>query len=176
VLAGALAVHELRYVIAGRHEDAHEHAYMPWMMPLVCAVLGLALAEFTARFAIRVRRGNPMPDVPAGLRWLSASSLLTGIFALQEVTERLVAHGRIDITDSLVVHGGWVALPLCFVVGAIIALLLRGARSLLRRSRGRIPARHPVVRDARVRLPRSRAARAPVIARHLAGRAPPVVI
>ena len=74
--------------------------------------------------------------LPAGVRWLTASTLLTAIFALQEVTERLLAHGRVDVAESLVVHGGWVALPLCFVVGAVIALLLRGARALLTRDWG----------------------------------------
>ena len=57
------------------------------------------------------------------MRWLTASTLLTAIFAFQEVTERLLAHGRFDVAEALVVHGGWVALPLCFVVGAVIALL-----------------------------------------------------
>jgi hypothetical protein len=175
VLAGALAVHELRYLIAGRHEDGHVHAYMPWLVAGAAALLGLAVAEFAARLALRIRRRGAT-QVPAGLRWLTASVLLTAIFALQEVTERFIAHGRFDLADSLVVHGGWVALPLCFVIGAVIAVLLRGARALLTRAWGRTRARRAVVADATLRRPTPRAPRVAVIARNLAGRAPPRVV
>jgi hypothetical protein len=176
VLGGALAVHQLRYVLAGRHADEHAHAYMPWLIPVACALLGLALAEFAGRLAIRVRKGGGPADVPAGVRWLSASTLLTAIFALQEVTERLIAHGHVDVADSIVVHGGWIALPLCFVVGAIIAVLLRGARALLTRGWGRIATRRRAAPAVRKRLARANRPIVPVIARNLAGRAPPVVI
>jgi hypothetical protein len=173
---GALAVHELRYVIAGRHEDAEVHAYMPWLLPIACALLGLALAEFAGRLVMRISTGDGPRDMPAGVRWLSVSTLLTGIFALQEMAERLVADGRVDVAHSLIVHGGWVALPLCFAVGAIIALLLRGARALLTHAWGWAPAPRPAIADEGLRLRRSRAPRLPAIACHLAGRGPPVVI
>jgi hypothetical protein len=149
---------------------------MPWLVPIACALLGLAFAEFGARLAVRIRKGVRPAYLPAGVRWLTASTLLTGIFTLQEVTERVMAHGRVDVAESLVVHGGWVALPLCFVVGAVIALLLRGARALLtRRWAGALPAR-PRIAEPSYRLPRPRSPRAPVIARNLAGRAPPRVV
>ena len=112
---------------------------MPWLVPIACALLGLALAEFAARLAVRIRSGDRPAYLPAGVRWLTASTLLTAIFALQEVTERLLAHGRVDVAESFVVHGGWAALPLCFVVGAVIAVLLRGARALLTRTWGSSP-------------------------------------
>ena len=121
VLIGALAVHELRYLLPERHQDEHAHAYMAWLVPIACALLGLALAEFAVRLARRIRTDDRPAYIPAGVRWLTASTLLTAIFALQEVTERLLAHGRVDVAESLVVHGGWIALPLCFVVGAVIA-------------------------------------------------------
>ena len=176
VLAGALAVHELRYALAGQHQDEHAHAYMAWLVPIACALVGLALAEFTARVAGRIRGDGRPAHMPAGVRWLTASTLLTAIFALQEVTERLLAHGRFDVAESLVVHGGWIALPLCFVVGAVVAALLRGARALLARDWTTTPSAH---RPNPELLPRLRPARAPrvaVIARNLAGRAPPRVV
>lgn len=176
VLAGALAVHELRYVLAGRHEDPHEHAYMPWLVPIACALLGIALAELGARVAVRIRTGGQPVYFPAGVRWLSASTLLTAIFAMQEVTERLIAHGRVDIADSLVVHGGWLALPLCFVVGAVIAVLLRGARALLTRPWGRLPTPRRALAEPRPKLLQPRWPRVPAIACNLAGRAPPPVV
>jgi hypothetical protein len=175
VLVGALAVHELRYLIAGQHQDEHVHAYMPWLVPLVCALLGLAAAEFTARLVARIRDGRPA-YVPAGVRWLAVSALLTAIFAFQEVTELLVTHGRLDVAQSLVVQGGWVALPLCFAVGGVIALLLRGARALLSRTWDRRRAPRTVPVNTHRRLPGSRTPRVPVIACNLAGRAPPCVV
>ena len=137
---------------------------------------GLPLAEFAARLAVRIRADDRPAYIPAGVRWLSASTLLTAIFALQEVTERLIAHGHVDIADSIVVHGGWIALPLCFVVGAVIAVLLRGARALLTRTWGRIAAPRRAIAQASIRLPRASRPLVPVIARNMAGRAPPVVI
>jgi len=176
VLAGALAVHELRYALTGQVQDAHAHAYMTWLVPLACALVGLALAEFSVRIARRIRGDARPAYIPAGVRWLTASTLLTAIFTLQEVVERLLAHGRVDVAESLVVHGGWIALPLCFVVGAVIALLLRGARALLARSwSSSIPAPGRTA-EPLPRLPRPRAPRVPVIARNLAGRAPPRVV
>ena len=76
---------------------------MAWRVPLACALLGLALAEFSVRLARRIRGDDRPAYLPAGVRWLTASTLLTAIFALQEVTERLLAHGRVDVAESLVV-------------------------------------------------------------------------
>jgi len=149
---------------------------MPWLVPVACALLGLALAEFAARLAVRIRKSDRPVYMPAGVRWLTASSLLTGIFVLQEVTERVIAHGYFDVAEAVVVHGGWVALPLCFVVGAVIALLLRGARALLTRSWASARPAPARIAEPSYRLPRPRSPRAPVIARNLAGRAPPRVV
>ena len=177
LLIGALAVHELRYLLTGAHQDEHAHAYMPWLVPdRVRAPRSWRWPSSPLRLARRIRSNARPAYIPAGVRWLTASTLLTGIFALQEVTERLLAHGRVDVAESLVVHGGWVALPLCFVVGAVIALLLRGARALLTRTWGRTPPAPARIAEPLPRLPRPRAPRVPVIARNLAGRAPPRVV
>jgi hypothetical protein len=173
VLCGAIAVHQLRYLLAGQHADEHSHAYMGALLPLACGLLVMSVVEFGMRLARRRRAHDPL--AAAGVRWLAIASLLLAIFAVQETVELLVAHGRVDLVDSLAVHGGWLAAPLAFAVGAVIALLLRGASALLAHGSGRSVRSARAVRPGGP-LPPARVARAPVIARHLASRAPPAFV
>ena len=86
-----------------------------------------------------------------------------------------VEHGRLDLADSLVIHGGWLALPLSFAVAAAIALLLRGARTLLARTcRGASSVRRKP--ELGWTLSGRGSARVRVIACNLAGRAPPLLV
>jgi hypothetical protein len=173
VLLGAIVVHELRYALAGAHADTHAHAYMGRLVPLVCALVALAAIEFVVRLGLR-RRVETRALEAAGVRWLALGTLLLAIFAVQETAELYLEHGRFDVVDSLVVHGGWMALPLSFAVAAVIAVLLRGARALLAR-----PARRsggvwmPELSRA---LQRGSEARVRAIACNLAGRAPPLFV
>lgn len=173
VLAGALVIHELRYALAGVIADEHAHSYMSWLGPLICGFVILTGAEFVFR-VMRRYRPSEMTAVPRGpARWLGFAGLLLAIFAAQEIVEAFVAHGRVELAEALVQHGGWLSGPLALAVGGVIALLLRGARALLarrgappRRTRLRPPvARRPLLRDARPRLG--------VLACNLAGRGPP---
>jgi len=173
VLLGAIVVHELRYVLAGQHPDAHAHAYMGRLVPFVCALLLLTALEFLARLTRRKRVGADALAA-GGVRWLALGTILLAIFSAQETAEVLFEHGRLDIADSLIVHGGWLGAPLSFAVAAVIALLLRGAGALLARKvrvhlvRARAPQRYRL-------LPRQHGGSVPVIARNLAGRAPPLL-
>jgi hypothetical protein len=162
VLLGALVVHELRYVLAGRHPDEQAHAYMDRLVPFACALLVLVAIEFVARMALR-RRAEAGALSVGGVRWLALSCMLVGIFAVQETAEMLLEHGRLDLADSLVVHGSWLAAPLSFAVGAVIALLLRGAEALLAQTSSPRPLR-PGTPEVRRPLPRLRTARLPVLA------------
>ena len=175
VLIGAFAVHELRYVVGGRHQDEHAHAYLPWALLVACAVLALVATEFAARLVLARRSGGTAPP-PAGIRWLAVSTLLFAIFTSQEIAEQALTHGYVDLASSLAAEGGWTAFPLAFAVGAVIALLLRGAQALLTLAgRRRATPRRARPRAARGLPPRLRP-RIPVIACHLAGRAPPSVV
>ena len=171
VLLGALVVHELRYVLAGQHPDAHAHAYMGRLVPFVSALLLLAGIEFIARF-MRRRRVRADALAAGGVRWLALGTILLAIFAAQETAEVLFEHGRLDIADALVVHGGWLGAPIAFAVAAVIALLLRGASALLARA-AHVRARRVAAPDRYSLLRRRTGAAVPVIARNLAGRAPP---
>ncbi len=46
VLVGALAVHQLRYRLAGVEPHGAAHAYLPWLQLAVGTLVLAALAEF----------------------------------------------------------------------------------------------------------------------------------
>jgi hypothetical protein len=152
---GALAVHELRYLLVygnGAGETlAHEgHAYLS---DLGGALVGLAAATLLATLmagslAPTARRA----DEPAGAGFRRAAALyalaLAAIFCAQELTEGAVAAGHPAGLAAVLAHGGWVALPLALAVGALCSLAclaLRGVERTIARlaSRPR-PLRRPL--------------------------------
>ena len=109
--------------------------------------------------------------------WLAATVSLLGVFGAQESAEWLLSHGRLPELADILGAGGWTAVPLAVAAGALIALLLRGAATVLRWALGR--RRRPLGRLAPPaplvpRRPRLAAARS-VLARRLAGRGPPAL-
>jgi hypothetical protein len=171
VLVGALAVHELRYALVHRHADAH--AYLAWLGPFLCGVLVLTVAEFALRLARRQAGGGDAPAPRFGPRWAGFAALLFAIFALQETIEMLWAHGALDPWAALVAHEGWLGLPLAILVGAAAAGVLRGARALAARFSAARPERRPRAAQPPLRRRSGWASPRDVLARHLAGRAPP---
>ena len=175
VLLGALVVHELRYVLAGRHPDAQAHAYMDRLVPFACALLVLAGDRVPgARLALR-RRVDARALSAGGVRWLALSCMLIGIFAVQESAEMLFEHGRLDLADSLIVHGSWLGrAALVRGRGPSSRCCFEGAKALLAQT-GSPERPAPRRRRSRPRraLPRREPARVPVFACNLAGRAPP---
>ena len=176
-LVGVLGVHEVRYLFATpRHEHplAAAHAYLTWLTPLAGVLLFLAIAELAARLA---RRSEGAARLPRGRTlWLASTVALLSVFGLQESLETLFTHGGLPQQADLVGHGGWTVLPAALAAGAAIALLLRGAARLVRwiSSSRRSPAsgRAPVAARPRAVV---LAARTSVLARRLAGRAPPAL-
>jgi hypothetical protein len=181
IAGAALALHELRYVIAyGGHSEsalAHQgHAYLGTVTPLVVTVLALAGAQFLALLG-RARRSGAVAGDPPRLRrlWLGASATLLLIYASQELTEGILASGHPTGAAALLAHGGLVALPLALALGGLVALALWGASMAIAaaaRRAGRLLPRAP----GRAVRPRPRLARprTSVLALHLAGRAPPL--
>jgi hypothetical protein len=170
--AGALAVHELRYTVGyGDAAAAAGHGYLLFAAPLVAVTLALACGVWLAR----VGRADPA-QTHGTLTWLRASASLAGVYVVQETIEGLSAGGR---HPGLLAHGGWIALPLAFAVGALVALLLRGARAAdqVAAVAARPWSPHTVapVAPLAFALPRAAPAapRGSVLARRLAGRAPP---
>lgn len=176
-LVGELAVHHGRYLFATsehEHELASAHRYFTWLVPVVGVLLFVGIVHFLAHLEreSEVARCR-VPRVRA--LWLVNSVVLLSVFVTQESAETFFAHGYLPELGDLLGAGGWTAILFAFAVGALVALLLRGAvavvawarRSL--RSRARRVASQPVPRPVRL------VARESVLARRLAGRAPPSV-
>ena len=167
--AGSLAVHELRYVAAyGGPGPVSGHGYLAIVVPLVALAFAVACGTWVARV------GRVAAPVPRGPRtWAAASAVLVAIFLLQESAEAFAAGGH----PGLFAHGGWLALPLAVAIGGLIALALCGARAADIAARSSAPlAAVAAAAPMDFSLPVSAPAqpRPRVLARRLAGRAPPI--
>jgi hypothetical protein len=173
----ALVLHELRYLI-GPHPQQElgrdAHAYIPLAGALVSLLLAIAAGQLVARLA-RARRDGSAGPSPGGFApaWAVATAGLLGTYAVQELLEGALAGGHLG---GLLGPGAAWVVPLALVLGALVALACRGAyaavRALARRS-GRTP---PSRGRSRVLRPAGRVVvlREAVLARNLAGRAPPL--
>lgn len=173
--AFALALHQLRY-LAARGDAAVEtmaregHGYITYAAPFVVMALALALVELGASWQ---HRRAPGRAIPLSRRWTSAGLGLLAIYAAQELLEGALVATHASGVAGLVASGGWTAGPLAAVLGLLMALLLRGADELLLR-RAREPRRLPRPVDEVSPAPHAwRPVPAP-LARHLAGRSPPL--
>jgi hypothetical protein len=169
----AFAVHELRYLIAPpAASEAAEHAYIPFASGLVVLLFALAAGELALRVAGARDEGMGEAAPRAfWVAWLASSAGLAAIFTGQELAEAVLSGGPVVFPLA---GGGLWALPLALALGALVALFLRLAgvavSAALRRRTGRAP------RPGVVAKPHWRPAPpiGSVLARHLAGRAPPL--
>jgi hypothetical protein len=181
LLAGGVAVHQLVYGLAGVRPDEHAHAYLDWLTPALFGLLVAGVAELVLR-ALRVHRHATKPPPRGRALWPVLSLLLVAIFASQELAETLLTRGDEHghaVRELVLGHGLWIAAPVSLVVGAVLALALRGAAAVdawclrIEPTRPAAPPSPPQARPAPVlarRGPRD------LLGRHLAGRAPPVVV
>jgi hypothetical protein len=178
--AGALGLHELRYVLgygAGADHALHAqgHAYLGPVTAVVLAATILALAMALHRLAGGGAAATPRRRL---LRlWAGTTAALAAIFVVQESVEGMVERGHPSGLAGLIDHGGLIALPLAAAIGLAIALVLRGARtaahaarSVARRLAPRISLRAPL---ALFPAPAPIRSRRPVLVAVAAGRGPP---
>jgi hypothetical protein len=175
-LLGVVVVHHGRYLLAPRehdHELAEVHGYLTWLMPAAGALLFLAVVQLVV--SMRRSSDGAAPDLPPGrVLWAAGTATLLCLLAVQESAEWVLVHGSLPTPAKLVEHGGWAVLVLTVVVGGLLALLLKGAAGVVRWAlRRRARRRHTPIAPAAPKAPRL-AAPASVLARFLAGRAPPV--
>ena len=128
--AGALAVHELRYLLAfggnaGRDAAAQGHAYLSVVVPLVLLVGLAAAAQLVLRLA-----GGGRSDARARRYvrlWLGCALTLAAAYCAQELLEGWLTAGHPAGVAGVLGHGGWIG-PVCApFVGGLIALAARGA-------------------------------------------------
>lgn len=175
LLAGAFVLHQLRY---GLLPDAHGdqgHGYLPAAAAVVAGILALAGLEF-ALSLFAALRGRDADGGPTSLKhlWGRAALLLLAIHGTQETVETVVS-GR---PLASLLAGWWLAVALAAALGLASALLLRGGAAAVARVVAARERRHRRPRPAVAHLRRSvylaaRRRDAP-LARHLAGRAPPL--
>lgn len=174
-LAGVLGVHQVRFRFAPvehEHELAAAHVYLPWLTAAAGALLFLAIVQLAVCVHRRAERAPRIPRVP--VLWLAATATLLCVFGTQESLETLLSHGHLPALAELLGEGGWTAVPTAVAAGALIALLLRGAAGAVAWVLARRPHR-PRRAAAAVAIPAAPALapRGSLLARRLAGRAPP---
>lgn len=178
-----LAVHELRFLAAygsgaGAELADTGHSYLHELTPWIVLACSLGFGAFLACCARAWRSGDADRRRRSffGL-WLLAAAGLVGIYGVQEFLEGLFATGHPSGLAGIFGDGGLWAVPAALVVGALLALVVRGARTVVAVIARRAARRNPV---RRVCAPLS--ATAPVevflapiapLARSLAGRGPP---
>jgi hypothetical protein len=183
VFGAAIALHELRYLIAygegaGEAQAEQGHGYLPGLEMVALVLLALAGGGLLRALARAWRSGSDEGPGPSFLvTWLAAALALGLIYTGQELVEGMLSSGHPAGLGAILGHGGAVAYALAIPLGAAVALGLRMAstavQALARRAH-RLARRLPPAALSRPR--RGAAARvASVLARHLAGRAPPLV-
>lgn len=202
IAGGSLVVHELRYVLAPAGASGHGgHAYLPLLHLLIALALAGAcvqLAVVLARLRSRGARGGvrshlwlcdrhnwqrtedrrPNDGARPGFLalWALAAGAILAVFTAQELIEGGLAAGRTPGLAAVFALGGWVALPLAIAAGLAVAAGLRGADAAIAAAVRRAAAPESSIRPPLGR--RSAAAtlapRAPALADHRAGRAPPL--
>ena len=174
LLAGSLAVHELRYLFAfgdGASQRLGEtgHGYLTLLMP----VATMALAFVAGRAIVRP---GAEPTRSWRATWALLAAALLGIYTVQELAEGWLAAGHPNGLAGVFGAGGWLAVPLAVGFAAIATFAVHVGGSLRRALR---ELRSPRPRRAVLSLPFVVGVVRPlhrVMATAAPGRAPPLPV
>jgi hypothetical protein len=175
---GAIGLHELRYVFGSAAHGAasHAHSYLPLVIALAALAFVVALVDFiTTVAAARGAGAHHESSSRVSKTWPTATFALIAIFVLQESLEGALFGGHSAGLHGLFGHGGWWVLVFAPILGGLVAFALRGSDKAIALAAGRParrrrkPARVISARPTLFTAPRLR-----LLARHLAGRAPPL--
>jgi hypothetical protein len=158
IALAALAVHQLRYVLAygaGTHEELGRqgHAYLTHSLPVLIGFGVAILAAGLLRAALRAAP-NAALATPR-LRAVLYTAAIVSVFAIQESAEGLLSGGHASGLAAVFAGGGWLALPLGALFGALCSALDGG----LARLETLVAAATP--RPSRPRAPRRQGAALP---------------
>ena len=179
----ALAVHELRYVLAfgpraglelQRQGHSYLHSVVPWIVLVAALVVGGFLRAVGRAFSGQTSASRLTISL-AGL-WLICTGSLVAIYAGQELLEGMLATGHPAGLVGVFGYGGWWAIPAAACIGLVLATVFHGARWVLTEVAHRHARSRPVGRrrPARSRRPALVAAPIPApLAGGWSGRGPP---
>jgi hypothetical protein len=175
-LVGWLVLHQVRYLVAPDaivRTFAPAHAYLQWLIPSVGALTLVGFGHWCSR--LRAPDRDTVPELPSARAiWAVSAVAVLVAFGLQECTESLLFRGHLPSAYELAGGNGWLLAPLAAAIGGVIALLLKGAARALRWAQERSAATAGAIGVPARRLPTVvLVPRASVLARQLAGRAPP---
>ncbi len=178
--AGALLVHQLRYLVgygpgAENALVAHGHAYLVVLEPAVGVLVALAGGRLF--LAVLAGGGRTRTRVPSSFRarWLATSLAILACYVVQELVEGVLFSFNHPGFATLWEAGGLSAMVAAVLVGALVTLLLRGAE-VAEDSASAGPLRYRALAMTLVASPGLRTGflmRLHPLAGHLAGRAPP---
>jgi membrane protease YdiL (CAAX protease family) len=136
---GALALHQLRYLLAyggeaGTALESQGHSYLDTAAPLLVAV-AVALLVVSVLIPAFVRLAPVLArDVCATERAAGYAAALLAVYFAQELAEGVLAGGHPAGLAGVLGFGGWLALPLAMALGALASVvrgwLYRAERSL----------------------------------------------
>src|SRR5204863_6735529 len=101
------------------------HAYLSVVVPVVVLAALFAAAQALLRFAGGPASGDRRRRFTR--LWLGCTVALAAAFCGQELIEGWLAAGHPAGVAGVLEHGGWIALVCAPLVGALVALALRGA-------------------------------------------------
>ena len=175
---GALAVHQIRYVLASTGADeaaAHGHGYLELVAPVLVATT-VATIGISLLAALVGRVAAPLDPGHATERAAAYALGLLAVYFVQELSEGLLVGGH-GAFAGIVGPGGWLALPLAMAFGAVVALAcgwLDRVQYKLAAAARTFPQRAPQTLRHRAGIPRGGLALRP-LEFGLARRPPPAI-
>jgi hypothetical protein len=151
VPAAAIAVHQLRYLLAFGGTASIElqrqgHSYLHSIAPWIAVALACAVGAFLSALGRAMDGHTSAPRYGLSLvaLWMVCAVSLVAIYSGQEFLEGLLATGHPAGLVGIFGYGGWWAIPAALCVGLVLAALLHGARWVLRE----VATRHaPITRS-----------------------------
>jgi hypothetical protein len=148
--AGALGVHQLRFLAACGDARAAcgsaGHEYLVFAGPLAGMLLAVALGGLLGQLLSGGRTAGAARRTSFAARWTACVVSLVAIFSAQELVEAALAPGRAIGVSAVFGAGGWWALVFALLIGALVALALKGAETLVAWAGSRRRLRPPLPR------------------------------
>jgi hypothetical protein len=138
VPAAALAVHQLRYLLAFGGSASLElerqgHSYLHSLVPWIVLLIGVAVGGFLRSLGRALSGQTSAPRFTLSLAglWLACSVCLISIYVTQELLEGVFLTGHPAGLAGVFGYGGWWAIPVAACIGLVLAAFFHGARWVL---------------------------------------------